>query len=167
MAERIDNIGFGDLKLIQEPSEFCYGVDAVILADFAAKHASGPVRQAVDLGTGTGVIPLILSWKTDADMIAGLEIQEDSYDRAVRNAKMNGLESRISFYNGDVKTAVRHELAHLCGRVDMVTSNPPYMPGTGGLKCANSAKSIARHETTAGLVDFFLCAAALLKPKGD
>lgn len=167
MAERIDNIGFGDLKLIQEPSEFCYGVDAVILADFAAKHASGPVRQAVDLGTGTGVIPLILSWKTDADMIAGLEIQEDSYDRAVRNAKMNGLESRISFYNGDVKTAVRHELAHLCGRVDMVTSNPPYMPGTGGLKCANRAKSIARHETTAGLVDFFLCAAALLKPKGD
>ncbi len=167
MTERIDNIGFGELQLIQEPSEFCYGVDAVILADFAARHATSPINRAMDLGTGTGVIPLILSYKTEAEMIAGLEIQEGSYQRAVRNAELNGLSHRICFYKGDVKTAAKDELRHLAGKMDTVTSNPPYMEKTGGLKCANDAKSIARHETTAGLEDFMACAAAFLKPKGD
>lgn len=167
MAERIDNIGFGDLKLIQEPDEFCYGVDAVILADFAAKHATGPIRNVVDLGTGTGVIPLILSHKTEAEFIAGLEIQEGSYRRAVRNAEINNLEDRVHFFKGDVKTAAKDVLRDLKGSMDVVTTNPPYMQGQEGLKCANSAKSIARHETTAGLEDFFACAKALLKPRGD
>lgn len=167
MAERVDNIGFGNLKLIQEPDEFCYGVDAVILADFAAKNAADSVRNVVDLGTGTGVIPLILSHKTDAGFIAGLEIQEGSYQRAVRNAEMNHLTDRIHFFKGDVKTAATDVLKSLKGTVDVVTTNPPYMQGSGGLKCSNSAKSIARHETTAGLEDFFACAQALLKPRGD
>lgn len=167
MTERIDNIGFGGLKLVQEPSEFCYGVDAVILADFAAHHATSPINRAVDLGTGTGIIPLILSHKTEAAMIAGLEIQEGSYQRALRNAELNGLDHRICFYKGDVKNAAKDELRHLLGQMDAVTSNPPYMEKTGGLKCANDAKSIARHETTAGLEDFMACGAALLKPKGD
>lgn len=167
MTERIDNIGFGGLKLVQEPSEFCYGVDAVILADFAAGHATSPIHRAMDLGTGTGVIPLILSHKTEAAMIGGLELQEGSYQRALRNAELNGLEHRLCFYKGDVKTAAKDELSHLLGQMDLVTANPPYMEKTGGLKCANDAKSIARHETTAGLEDFMACAAALLKPKGD
>lgn len=167
MTERIDNIGFDGLKLIQEPSEFCYGVDAVILADFATRHATSPLNRVIDLGTGTGIIPIVLSHKTRAALIAGLEIQEGSYQRAKRNAELNGLEQRVCFYKGDVKTAAEDELKHLLGQVDMVTSNPPYMEKTGGLKCANDAKSIARHETTAGLEDFMACGAALLKPKGD
>lgn len=167
MAERIDNIGFGNLQLIQNPDEFCYGVDAVILANFAAKHAAFPINRAMDLGTGTGVIPLILSHKTEADFIGGLEIQEGSYRRAVRSAELNGLKRRVCFYKGDVKTAAQDKLKALLGQMDTVTSNPPYMEKTGGLKCANDAKSIARHETTAGLEDFMRCAAALLKPRGD
>lgn len=167
MTERIDKVGFGGLQLIQEPGEFCYGVDAVILADFAARHATSPLNRVIDLGTGTGIIPLILSRKTGATMIAGLEIQEGSYKRAVRNAALNGLENRVRFYKGDVKTAAKDELRHLLGQMDAVTSNPPYMEKTGGLKCANTAKSIARHETTAGLEDFMACAAAMLKPRGD
>ena len=103
MAERIDDIGFGGLKLIQEPEEFCYGVDAVILADFAAKYASGKPKRIVDLGTGTGIIPLILSHKTQAELIAGVELQQASYERACRNAEMNELQKRIHFF-------------HSCGR---------------------------------------------------
>lgn len=104
MAERIDDIGFGGLRLIQEPDEFCYGVDAVILADFAAKNFSGGNGVIVDLGTGTGIVPLILSAKTNARLIAGVELQRGSYERAVRNAELNGLSERLSFFNADVKT---------------------------------------------------------------
>ena len=169
--ERIDNIGFGDLKLIQDPDEFCYGVDAVILADFAAKHAAGRPETIVDLGTGTGVIPLILSAKTDATKICGLELQKASYERAVRNIELNaganGIGERLRFFLGDVKSAARDVLLDMKGTVDVVTTNPPYMQAQGGLTCANSAKSIARHETSAGLEDFFACAADLLKNRGE
>ncbi len=167
MAERVDNIGFGGLRLIQDPEEFCYGVDAVILADFAAKHAGSHPDAIFDLGTGTGIIPLILSEKTKASLIGGLEIQEASFQRAVRNAKMNGLAERVKFFRGDAKTAAHDVLAEYRGKVDLVTCNPPYMQGTGGLKCMNMAKSIARHETSADLEDFFACAGALLRPGGD
>ncbi len=188
MTERIDDIGFGGLKLIQDPEEFCYGVDAVILADFAAVRLSRKTRRTseglrqscvVDLGTGSGIIPLILSAKTEANRIVGVELQQASYCRAKRTAALNGLEERLSFINSDVKSistypkSERSEAADaqafeaLLGRVDAVTANPPYMPRSAGLTNSNSAKAIARHETTAGLWDFFAAAAALLKPKGD
>ena len=195
MAERIDNIGFGDLQLIQEPSEFCYGVDAVLLADFAAtaaRHGGSQVRDGrggsgkaagaratgvgtiVDLGTGTGIVPLILSYKTDAERIIGVEVQNGSYERAVRSAAQNGLEERVSFVNCDVKDVSKtvesvdvQKLAELKGTVDIVTSNPPYMKGSCGLTNSNDAKMIARHETTASLDDFLECAAFLLKNHGS
>ncbi len=190
MAERIDNIGFGDLQLIQEPSEFCYGVDAVLLADFAAtaaRHGGSQARDGgdgsgkatgigtiVDLGTGTGIVPLILSYKTDAERIIGVEVQKGSYERAVRSAAQNGLEGRVSFVNCDVKDVGKAEesvdvqkLAELKGTVDIVTSNPPYMKGSCGLTNSNDAKMIARHETTASLDDFLECAAFLLKNHGS
>ena len=167
MAERVDNIGFGGLQLVQDPEEFCYGVDAVILADFAARHAGAHPQNIIDLGTGTGIIPLILSAKTKADFIGGLEIQEDSYERALRNARLNGLEDRVKFFLGDARSAHCDILGELRGEVDIVTCNPPYMQGAGGIKCANIAKSIARHETSAGLEDFFACASALLREGGE
>ncbi len=172
-GERLDEIGFGDLKLIQKPEEFCYGVDAVILADFAAKYTSSANHKsynnvkAVDLGTGTGIIPLVLSHKTLWNNLIGVEVQIDSYYRAVRNARLNGLESRMSFINGDVKDFDRTWGQDIKGCVDIVTSNPPYTQGTGGLKSSNAAKAIARHEITACLEDFIKCAAGLLKSKGD
>lgn len=166
-GERLDEIGFGGLTLIQKPEEFCYGVDAVLLADFAAKYSRRSFRHAVDLGTGTGIIPLILSYKTEIPSITGIEVQADSYDRAVRNAKNNGLENRVRFLHGDVKDYRSGWASNLQGSVDLVTSNPPYTAGSSGLVCANQAKLIARHETTASLEDFIKCAAWILRDKGE
>ena len=165
--ERLDEIGFGNLKLIQKPKDFCYGVDAVILADFATKNLKRNPSTIIDLGTGTGIIPLIMSHKTDADKIIGVEIQEDSYLRAQRNSKLNHLENRISFINGDVKDCVFSWGLHLKGAADVVISNPPYFISGGGIINDLAPKTIARHETSAGLSEFMACASYLLKPKGD
>lgn len=158
-GERIDNIGFSDLKLIQKPDEFCYGVDAVILADFASQKR---VKRVVDLGTGTGIIPLIMSHKTSAEKLYGVEYQKDSYDRAVRNAALNGLEGRLEFINANVS-----ELSGLEEWADAVTSNPPYMEFNGALTNENDAKAIARHEIAGTLEDFIKCASRTLKNRGD
>ncbi len=165
--ERIDSIGFGNLKLIQQPEEFCYGVDAVILADFAAGCRP---RTAIDLGTGTGVIPLILSAKTDAETVVGLEVQQASFERACRNVELNGLSGRLKMLHGDAADrAVTGRLLEAAGAeegVDLVTCNPPYMVSGNALGSANSAKAIARQESTANLDDFIAAAAGLLKRRG-
>lgn len=172
-GERLDETGFGELSLIQKPDEFCYGVDAVILADFAAK-SSGSGKSylrrdiaAADLGTGTGIIPLILSHKTSWEKIIGVEVQENSFDRACRNAAINKLEERLEFVNGDVKDYETEWGKNLRESFDVVTTNPPYTENCGGLKSHNTAKAIARHETTANLEDFIRCASWLLKQKGE
>ena len=158
-GERIDETGFSNLKLIQKPEEFCYGIDAVILADFASRKK---VTRAVDLGTGTGIIPIIMTHKTRAEFIYGIEYQKDSYDRAVRNIELNGLEERLGFINANVA-----EFDGLREWADTVTSNPPYMVSNGAITNENVAKTIARHETVGGLDDFVRCAAGILKNKGD
>lgn len=166
-GERIDNIGFGDLKLIQKPDEFCYGIDAVLLADFAAEARPDTV---IDLGTGTGVIPLILSHKTDASKIMGIEVQVESYKRACNNGILNQLVNRVKFIRGDVadKSVLDFALKSIScpNGVDLVCSNPPYMITNGALVNKNKAKAIARHETTAGIEDFIKAAAYVLKDKG-
>ena len=164
--ERVDEIGFGNLKLIQKPKDFCYGVDAVILSDFAVKNLKRKPSNIVDLGTGTGIIPLIMSHKTEAQSIRGIEVQQDSFERAKRNSRLNNLEERVSFINGDVKDYSTWA-AELKGSTDVVISNPPYFISGGGIINDLAPKTIARHETTAGLEDFLKCAAYLLKPKGD
>jgi len=166
-GERLDEIGFGKLKLIQKPEEFCYGVDAVILAHFAAKYARRTFRRAVDLGTGTGIIPLILSHKTEIAEITGIEVQKDSFCRAVRNSRINGLEGRVGFLHADVKDCLQDWGKKMQGTCDMVTSNPPYTAGKSGLTSSNQAKLIARHETTASLEEFIRCASHILRDKGD
>jgi tRNA1Val (adenine37-N6)-methyltransferase len=167
-GERLDEIGFNGLKLIQKPEEFCYGVDAIILADFAARGAlkSEKVKLAVDLGTGTGIIPLVLSHKTSLERIYGIELQKDSYDRACRNTQINNLSHRVNFINADVSQLI-DDLKELRASFDIVTANPPYMIGGSGLINENQAKKIARHETTANLEDFVIAAARLLREKGD
>lgn len=166
-GERLDEIGFGGLRLIQKPEEFCYGVDAVILADFASKYSRKSFRSAVDLGTGTGIIPLILSYKTGIPSIRGVEVQDASFGRAARNSALNGLEGRVGFIHGDVKDYKTGWGKELQGTVDLVTSNPPYTAGSSGLTSSNPAKLIARHETTASLEDFMKCAAYILRDKGE
>ncbi|MBR0600452.1 tRNA1(Val) (adenine(37)-N6)-methyltransferase [Clostridiales bacterium BAD-6] len=162
-GERIDEIGFGSLRLIQKPEDFCYGIDAVLLASFAeVKRGS----RVIDLGTGTGIIPLILSHKTEADEILGVELQQDSYERGLRNIELNHLHDRVKLIHSDVKDILGDKNINPQS-FDAVLSNPPYMKGNGGLKNQKDAKTIARHETTAGLSDFIGTAASLLKDKGD
>lgn len=161
-GERLDEIGFGGLKLIQKPQDFCYGVDAVLLADFAASTAKKKTA-IIDLGTGTGIVPVILSHKTSAEKMCGVEIQEDSYERALRNVSLNGLEDRLEMLCCNVK-----ELdSSLKGRFDTVTSNPPYMETGSALVSGVTAKTIARHEIYAGLEDFIAAAAFLLEERGE
>ncbi len=172
--ERLDNTGFGRLKIIQNPREFCYGVDAVILSDFAAGRArSGEsipgkrIRNAMDLGTGNGIIPLVLSHKTAIKEIYGLEVQESAYLRAKRNIAINDLSDRITIFKGDVADYMLKEGRELHGTFDMVLTNPPYVAKGGGIANHTGAKFIARQETTAGIEDFISTASKLLKDKGD
>lgn len=164
-TERTDQIGFGDLRLIQQPEDFCYGVDAVILADFAAKVSKSRAR-IMDLGTGNGIIPLILSHKTKAGRLYGLEIQQKAYEMACKNVAANELSERIQMIHGNVKEIGLSLCPDLNGQLDLVVSNPPYMAHRGGLTNDNPAKTIARHETEGTLSDFLGAAARLLKEKG-
>jgi Predicted O-methyltransferase len=162
-GERIDEIGFGNLRLIQKPEDFCYGIDAVLLATFAQIRRGAAV---IDMGTGTGIIPLILSHRTEAEKIVGVEIQEGSYNRGLRNVSINGLEDRVVMIRGDVKHLIRDKLADKHS-FDAVLTNPPYVKGGGGIKNKDSARTIARHETTAELADFIREGSLLLKDRGD
>ena len=164
-AERTDCIGFGDLRLIQRPEDFCYGVDAVILADFASGAIKSPV-SIMDLGTGNGIIPLILSHKTVAKKIFGLEVQKKAYEIACKNICENGLDDRITIIQGDVVEIGLNLHPELLGKMDVVVSNPPYMANQSALTNHNPAKTIARHETSANLNEFLNASARLLKNKG-
>lgn len=166
MGLRLDETGFGGLKIFQQPEEFCYGVDAVLLADFAAQAASKKKAacRIMDLGTGTGIVPLVLSHKTEAGYIGGLEVQDNSFSLAMKNREINSLEDRLHFFHGDVSCFDEEGLA---GSFDVVTSNPPYTAGSRGIESKNRAKAIARHETTGSLDDFVRLAARLLRDKGD
>jgi tRNA1Val (adenine37-N6)-methyltransferase len=173
LGERIDRIGFGNLSIIQLPKDFCYGIDAVILGDFAAKLVLGKglkqksqVKRLMDLGTGTGIIPLILSHKTEIPEIYGLEVQEDSVDRGQRTMELNCLDDRVKILRGDVSNFLNTDIKGMKGTFDMVVSNPPYVAFASGIKNANAPKHIARQETTASLDDFVKAGAELLRDKG-
>lgn len=172
-CQRIDEIGFGGLRLIQNPQEFCYGIDAVILADFAAgiinfisENPKKKIEKVIDLGSGTGIIPLILSFKTKAEKIYGLEIQERAYKTACKNININSLDNRIEMLKGDVKEYFWEKGRNWGGSMDAVLTNPPYVKRGGGLPVQNPAKHIARHETSADLEEFVKAAAFLLKDNG-
>ena len=160
-GERLDDIGFRGLQVIQHQEEFCYGIDAVLLSDFAQLR-EGAI--AIDLGTGTGIIPLILSHKTKARELWGIELQETAYERGVRTITHNGLTDTIHLIKGDIKDAVK-----LLGgeSFDAVITNPPYFVQGGALINGNEAKGASRHETTATLEDFLIAAEGLLRHRGD
>lgn len=176
---RIENIGFGGLMLKQDPDEFCFGVDAVLLADFANSICSR-FGYAVDLCTGTGVIPFILSYKAKGryDHITGIDVQESSVKMARESCLINGLEESIGFFQLDV-AEINHadDLGRLIGDaewmkaireggVDMVTINPPYVAKGSGMVNGNMGKFIARQETTVDLEGFIRASSKLLKRKG-
>jgi len=160
MAIRTDDIGFNGYKLFQDDEAFCYGVDAVLLADFAlARHSD----KVIDLGSGSGVIPFILYAKYSPKSIVGVEIQKWAFDLAEKGAMENSLSDRVMFVNSDVANV--GELFDE-GSFDLVTSNPPYMESGRGPVSPNKMQHIARTETTASLYDFMNAAAYLLKKGG-
>ncbi len=159
-TERLDDLQRNDLRIIQDPDRFCFGMDAVLLSGFAAAPEGGRV---LDLGTGTGIIPILMSAKTKASELVGLEIQADSADMAKRSVRLNDLDSKIKIVQGDIKEAGQIFDA---ASFDVVTSNPPYMIGGHGLQNPDSPKAIARHEVLCDLEDVIKAAARCLKSGG-
>lgn len=159
--ERIDELQRNGYRIIQDPERFCFGMDAVLLSGFARAREGDRV---LDLGTGTGIIPILMEAKTKAAHLTGLEIQEDSADMARRSVGLNHLEEKIEIVTGDIKEAVS-----LFGAAsfDVVTSNPPYMTEKHGLTNPAAPKAIARHELLCTLEDVIIQAAKLLKPGGN
>lgn len=158
--ERLDELQRNGYQIIQSPDRFCFGMDAVLLSGFAQVKPDGIV---LDLGTGTGIIPILLEAKTPAAHLTGLEIQEESADMARRSVELNGLSSKIDIVTGDIKEADR---LFPSASFDVVTCNPPYMVDSHGLKNPEEPKAIARHELLCTLEDVISQAAVLLKPGG-
>lgn len=158
--ERLDDLNRNGYKIIQNPQKFCFGMDAVLLSGFA-KVKMG--ENVLDLGTGTGIIPILLEAKTDGKHFIGLEIQEESADMARRSVSYNHLEEKISIVQGDIKEADR---LFALASFDVITCNPPYMTGSHGLVNPNMPKAIARHEVMCTFDDVARQAARLLKPGG-
>ncbi len=158
--ERIDDLQRNGYQIIQKKDGFCFGMDAVLLSGFAQVK---PEEKALDLGTGTGIIPILLEAKYEGIHYTGLEIQEEMADMARRSVVLNHLEEKVSIVTGDIKEASR-----LFGAAsfDVVTSNPPYMNDSHGLKNPDLPKAIARHEVLCTLEDVVREAARLLRPGG-
>ena len=159
--ERIDDLERNGYHIIQDTKRFCFGMDAVLLSGFARVKEGAHV---LDLGTGTGIIPILLEAKTKAEHLTGLEIQEDSADMARRSVLLNGLEDKIDIVTGDIKEA---ESLFDAASFDVITCNPPYMIGKHGITDEGDAKAIARHEILCTLEDIVSRAAKLLKPGGN
>lgn len=158
--ERIDDLERNGYKIIQSSGRFCFGMDAVLLSGFAEVKKG---ENAIDLGTGTGIIPILLEAKTEGQHFSALEIQEESADMARRSVELNGIADKIDIVCGDIK-----EASGIFGKAsfNVVTSNPPYMNDLHGIKNPKSEMAIARHEVMCTLDDVVREAAALLKPKG-
>lgn len=159
-GERLDDLQRSDLKIIQNPEKFCFGMDAVLLSGFA-KVKKGEV--CVDLGTGTGIIPLLLWAKNKGQHYYGLEIQPESVSMANRSVILNHLEEKIDIVEGDIKEASN---IFGKGKIQVVTSNPPYMTNDHGLQNPDEPKAIARHEILCSLEDVIREASALLQSSG-
>ena len=159
-GERLDDLQRNGFRIIQDPERFCFGMDAVLLSGFATAPEGGRV---LDLGTGTGIIPILMAAKTKASELVGLEIQEESADMANRSVLLNSLQTRVKIVQGDIKEAGNLFDA---ASFDVVTSNPPYMIGGHGLKNPDAPKAIARHEVMCDLEDVVRAAAKCLKSGG-
>ena len=158
-TERIDDLQLKGLKLIQDTNGFCFGIDAVLLANFAKVKKDANVA---DLGTGTGIIPILIAGKSKAKKIVGVEIQEEVYEMATRSVKLNNLEDRVEIVNADIKTIDKVLEVH---GYHVVTSNPPYMH-MDGIKNPNDKKAISRHEVKCNLEDVIRAASRLVMPRG-
>ena len=160
--ERIDDLQLNNLKIIQNKDGFCFGIDAVLLSDFAKEISSN--SRVLDLGTGTGILGILLCGKTKLSKIYGIDVQEDVCDMASRSIKLNNLEDRFEIVNKNIK-----DLKDIFeeNTFDAIVSNPPYKKDNSGLKNESETKLISRHEITASLEDFISISSKLLKNNGS
>jgi len=158
--ERVDDLQRNGYRIIQRTDGFCFGMDAVLLSGFAMVKKG---ERALDLGTGTGIIPILLEAKTEGEHFSALEIQREVADMARRSVSLNGLEEKIQIVEGDIRKA-----SQIFGAAsfDVVTSNPPYMNDAHGLKNPDLPKAIARHEVLCTLDDVVREASRVLKTGG-
>lgn len=159
-GERVDDLQFNGLQLIQNPEYFSFGVDAVLLARFSSPKNSDTV---IDIGTGTGIIPVMVSGLCDAKKVLGLEIQDCMCDMFSRSIKLNHLENRLEVIKGDIKET---ETLFPKESFSLVISNPPYIKAGNGIVNEHSQKAISRHEVLCTLDDVAKAAGYLLKAKG-
>lgn len=157
----MDDLQCKGYRIIQDPKRFCFGVDAVFLSNFVKAK---PGSRILDLGTGTGIIPVLLAAKTEDTHMTGLEIQDASVEMADRSVQLNHLEDRIEIIQGDIKEAAGLFPA---ASFDVITSNPPYMTHRHGLENEYEPKNIARHEILCSLEDVVKAAACLVRPGGS
>ncbi len=159
-GERFDDLQRNNYKIIQNPDKFCFGMDAVLLSGFAKVK---PGEQVLDLGTGTGIIPILLEGKTKGRHFSALEIQEESANMARRSIEYNKQQNKIEVIVGDIK-----EAGAIFGAAsfDVVTTNPPYMNDNHGLKNPDLPKAIARHEVLCNLEDVIREGSKVLKENG-
>lgn len=156
-GERLDDLNLKGLCIIQHEDKFKFGMDAVLLANFVSVKKGDRI---VDLGCGTGIIPIIIAAKSRDTFIYGVEIQEYVADMALRSVEFNNMSERINIINGDIRDAAK---ILGCEKFDIVTSNPPYMPYNTGFDKLNESENISRYEIYGGLEDFVKSAGRLLK----
>lgn len=159
-GEQLVDLERNGYKIIQNRERFCFGMDAVLLTGFASVRKG---ERVLDLGTGTGIIPILLEAKTEGEDFCALEIQKESADMARRSVIFNNLQEKIQIVDGDIKEASKIFGA---ATFDIVTTNPPYMTENHGVKNPEEPKAIARHEIKCNLEDVIREAAKVLKPRG-
>ena len=159
-GEQVCDLQRNGLKIIQNKDKFCFGMDAVLLSGFVKVKER---ERVLDIGTGTGIIPILLTAKTKGDHFIGIEIQEESAEMAQRSVKLNGLCDKVDIVNGDINEADRYFERE---SFDVITSNPPYMIMGHGLKNGDEPKTIARHEIKCTLDDVIGQGGRLLKAGG-
>lgn len=161
MEERIDDLEINNLKLIQNPNYFCFGIDAVLLSDFCKSLKDN--SNILEIGTGNGIIPILLSAKTNLNKINSIEIQKDLYNLAKRNVELNNLNSLINLINDDFNNIEKYFEEN---SLDAIVTNPPYKKRGTGVVNENKHIEISKHETTCSLEDMIKKSKKILKPLG-
>jgi len=160
--ERIDDLELRGLKIIQNTDGFCFGMDSVLLSDFAKEIRNN--TTVLDLGTGTGILGILLCGKTKLKKIIGIEVQKEVAEMASRSIELNNLQYRFGIINDNIKNLEKY---FNLGSIDAIVTNPPYKKPNSGLVNENKAKLISRHEIEANLEDFIKISARLLKNNGE
>ena len=158
--ERIDDLQLGGLRIIQDPKGFCFGIDAVLLSNFIKLK---PSDEVVEFGTGTGIIPILLTGKSTFKRIHAFEVQHEVADMASRSVRLNKLSEKIEIIVDNLTQSSKYFES---GAIDVVFSNPPYMSSEGGIKNDHTHKAISRHEVLCTLEDIIANASRLLKHRG-